>query len=143
MQQPVRFVAGRTPVEQAPRLAAALGLGPDDLLVKRDDLIGLGGGGNKVRKLEITCSAALDVGAHTLVTTGAPQSNHARLTAAAGARLGLDVLLVLAGEPPAPGGTWSWTNCSGPRSSGPAIVPRARSRSRRSRSSQRTGGSPT
>ncbi|MFJ4923818.1 D-cysteine desulfhydrase family protein [Streptomyces sp. NPDC088725] len=88
-----------TPLEAAPRLGRALGLGADDLWVKRDDLIGLGGGGNKVRKLEWTCGAALADGATVLVTTGAPQSNHARLTAAAGARLGLDVVLVLAGAP--------------------------------------------
>ncbi|MEJ8639179.1 D-cysteine desulfhydrase family protein [Streptomyces sp. MS2.AVA.5] len=88
-----------TPLEPAPRLARALGLGDGDLLVKRDDLIGLGGGGNKVRKLEWTCGAARAAGATVLVTTGAPQSNHARLTAAAGARLGLDVVLVLAGTP--------------------------------------------
>lgn len=74
-----------TPLERAPRLAAALGLGEDDLWIKRDDLIGLGGGGNKVRKLEWTVGAALAAGADTLVTTGAAQSNHARLTAAAGA----------------------------------------------------------
>ncbi|GAA1905459.1 D-cysteine desulfhydrase [Streptantibioticus ferralitis] len=88
-----------TPLEPMPRLARTLGLGPDDLWVKRDDLTGLGGGGNKVRKLEWICAAALADGATVLVTTGAPQSNHARLTAAAGARLGLDVVLVLAGEP--------------------------------------------
>ncbi|MFF4349161.1 D-cysteine desulfhydrase family protein [Streptomyces sp. NPDC001530] len=88
-----------TPLEPAPRLARALGLGADDLWVKRDDLTGLGGGGNKIRKLEWTCGAALAEGATTLVTTGAPQSNHARLTAAAGARLGLRVVLVLAGAP--------------------------------------------
>lgn len=88
-----------TPVEAAPRLAAAIGLGPDDLWIKRDDLTGLGGGGNKIRKLEWTVGAALAEGADTLVTTGAPQSNHARLTAAAGARLGLDVVLVLRGSP--------------------------------------------
>ncbi|MEU6089347.1 pyridoxal-phosphate dependent enzyme [Streptomyces sp. NPDC047085] len=88
-----------TPVEPAPRLAAALGLGPEDLWVKRDDLTGLGGGGNKIRKLEWTAGAALAEGADTLVTTGAPQSNHARLTAAAAARLGLDAVLVLRGSP--------------------------------------------
>lgn len=74
-----------TPLEPAARLALRLGLGPDDLWIKRDDLTGLGGGGNKVRKLEWTC--------------GAPQSNHARLTAAAAARLGLDAVLVLTGTP--------------------------------------------
>ncbi|MFG2863977.1 D-cysteine desulfhydrase family protein [Streptomyces sioyaensis] len=87
-----------TPLEPAPRLARALGLGAEDLWIKREDLTGLGGGGNKVRKLEWICGAALAEGATTLVTTGAAQSNHARLTAAAGARLGLEVVLVLAGS---------------------------------------------
>jgi L-cysteate sulfo-lyase len=86
-----------TPLEAAPRLAQSMGLGPDDLWVKRDDLTGLGGGGNKVRKLEWICGEAMAMGADTLVTCGARQSNHARLTAAAGARLGLNVVLVLAG----------------------------------------------
>jgi len=97
----VRLGTWPTPLEPAPRLATALGLRPDDLWIKRDDLTGLGGGGNKVRKLEYTCAAALTNGARTLVTIGAAQSNHARLTAAAGARLGLDVVLVLAGKHPA------------------------------------------
>ncbi|HEX4292315.1 MAG TPA: D-cysteine desulfhydrase family protein [Trebonia sp.] len=92
-----------TPLEPAPRLAAAIGLREDRLWLKRDDLTGLGGGGNKVRKLERTLAAALRHGADCLVTTGAAQSNHARLTAAAGARLGLPVTLVLAGRPGVPG----------------------------------------
>ncbi|MFE1192620.1 D-cysteine desulfhydrase family protein [Streptomyces olivaceoviridis] len=96
---PVPLSTFPTPLEPAPRLAAALGLGPEDLWVKRDDLTGLGGGGNKIRKLEWTVGAAVAEGADTLVTTGAPQSNHARLTAAAGARLGLDAVLVLRGTP--------------------------------------------
>jgi L-cysteate sulfo-lyase len=87
-----------TPLERAPRLALALGLGEDDLWVKRDDLTGLGGGGNKTRKLEWLVGTALAQGATTLVTSGAPQSNHARLTAAAGARLGMKVVLILTGE---------------------------------------------
>jgi L-cysteate sulfo-lyase len=91
-----------TPVEPAARLAVAVGLGVDDLWIKRDDLVGLGGGGNKVRKLERLCAVAVAAGARTLVTTGAAQSNHARVTAAAGARLGLEVELVLAGNAPAP-----------------------------------------
>jgi D-cysteine desulfhydrase len=91
-----------TPLEPAPRLAAAVGLREDRLWIKRDDLTGLGGGGNKVRKLERTLAAALRDGADCLVTTGAAQSNHARLTAAAGARLGLPVTLVLAGHPADP-----------------------------------------
>ncbi|MER6976157.1 D-cysteine desulfhydrase family protein [Streptomyces carpinensis] len=88
-----------TPVEPLPRLAAAVGLQPDDLWIKRDDLTGLGGGGNKIRKLEWTVGAALAEGADTLVTTGAPQSNHARLTAAAAARSGLDAVLVFPAFP--------------------------------------------
>jgi L-cysteate sulfo-lyase len=100
MVTPLSLGAWPTPLERAPRLAAALGL--RELWVKRDDLAGLGGGGNKVRKLQYTCAEAFEAGAHTLVTTGAPQSNHCRLTAAAAARLGLRCVLVLAGhEPPA------------------------------------------
>ena len=100
MTAPLTLATWPTPLEAAPRLAAALGLGPEDLWVKRDDLVGLGGGGNKVRKLEATLAVALAQGATAVVTSGAAQSNHARLTAAAGARLGLDVTLVLAGDPP-------------------------------------------
>lgn len=92
-----------TPLEPAPRLSRALGLDPDDLWIKHDDLTGLGGGGNKVRKLEWTAGTALAHGADVLVTSGAAQSNHARLTAAAGARLGVDVVLVLTGSPAALG----------------------------------------
>ncbi|WP_431966007.1 D-cysteine desulfhydrase family protein [Actinacidiphila sp. bgisy160] len=99
----ITLSAWPTPVESMPRLAAALGLDADDLWIKRDDLMGLGGGGNKVRKLEWTIGEALDAGADTLVTVGAAQSNHARLTAAAGARLGLDVVLVLPGKEPEAG----------------------------------------
>jgi L-cysteate sulfo-lyase len=96
---PVRMISRPTPVEAAPRLAQAIGLRAEDLWIKRDDLTGLGGGGNKARKLERTAGAARARGATTLVTSGAAQSNHARLTAAAGARLGLDVVLVLSGMP--------------------------------------------
>lgn len=99
---PLTLATWPTPVEPAPRLSQTIGLDADDLWVKRDDLVGLGGGGNKVRKLQHTCAAALAAGARTLVTTGAAQSNHARLTAAAGAHLGLDVELVLAGTAPSP-----------------------------------------
>jgi len=101
MDEFVRFVDGPTPIDAAPRLASSIGLFGSDLLVKRDDLIGLGGGGNKVRKLQYSCGAAVRAGASTLVTAGAPQSNHCRLTAAAGARLGLEVILVLKGDEPA------------------------------------------
>ncbi|MGJ6961015.1 D-cysteine desulfhydrase family protein [Streptosporangium sp. G11] len=93
----VRLGYWPTPIEPAPRLASALGLGRSDLWIKRDDLTGLGAGGNKIRKLEWTVGEAIARGADTLVTTGAPQSNHARLTAAAAARLGLRAVLVLGG----------------------------------------------
>ena len=96
---PITLATWPTPLEAAPRLGTALGL--DELWLKRDDLTGLGGGGNKIRKLQYTCAQALAEGATTLVTTGAPQSNHARLTAAAAARLGLECVLVLRGTEPA------------------------------------------
>lgn len=82
-----------TPLERGPVLP-----GGARLWVKRDDLTGLGGGGNKARKLEFLCGAALDAGADALVTVGAAQSNHCRMTAAAGAILGIDVHLVLSGS---------------------------------------------
>lgn len=87
-----------TALEPAPRLAAALGLNSDDLWIKREDLGGIGGGGNKLRKLEFSVGAALADGADTLVTIGGAQSNHARLTAAVGVRLGLQVVLVFPGR---------------------------------------------
>ena len=71
------------------------------LWMKRDDLTGLGIGGNKARKLEFLCAEALAAGARSLVTVGGAQSNHCRMTAAAGARLGLGVHLVVAGDRPA------------------------------------------
>jgi D-cysteine desulfhydrase len=97
--EPIVLGSWPTPLEPAPRLAAALGL--SELWIKRDDLSGLGAGGNKIRKLQYTLAAALAEGATTVVTTGAAQSNHARLTAAAAARLGLRCVLVLAGDEPA------------------------------------------
>ncbi|WP_445443797.1 pyridoxal-phosphate dependent enzyme [Clavibacter sp. km1a] len=98
MDDRIRLWTEPTPVHPVPRLAEALGLHPERLLMKRDDLIGWGGGGNKARKLERSLGRALARGATTVVTTGAAQSNHARMTAAAGATLGLDVVLVLKGH---------------------------------------------
>ncbi len=89
-----------TPLERASNLTRALG-GPQ-VWFKRDDLIGLGLGGNKVRKLEFLLADALTKGADTVVTTGAAQSNHARITAAAARKLGLRVVLVLRGAPDTP-----------------------------------------
>ncbi len=87
-----------TPLERGPVLP-----GGARLWVKRDDLTGLGVGGNKVRKLDYLCGEALAASADTLVTVGAAQSNHCRMTAAAGAVLGLEVHLVLSGEAPPDG----------------------------------------
>jgi D-cysteine desulfhydrase family pyridoxal phosphate-dependent enzyme len=89
-----------TPVELLERFSAHLG-GPR-LLIKRDDQTGLATGGNKTRKLEFLVGEALAGRADVLVTGGAPQSNHARQTAAAAAKTGLRCVLVLRGqEPPA------------------------------------------
>ena len=87
-----------TPIEALPRLSRLLG-GPQ-LFIKRDDLTGLGMGGNKTRKLEYLAADALAEGAKTLITTGAVQSNHCRQVAAAAAKLGLDCQLILAGDEP-------------------------------------------
>jgi D-cysteine desulfhydrase family pyridoxal phosphate-dependent enzyme len=89
-----------TPLEPLPRLGRALGFDDGALWVKRDDLAGRGGGGNKVRKLEYLVADALARGARTLVTAGAAQSNHVRLTAAAAGRAGLDCVAVLGGTRP-------------------------------------------
>ncbi len=88
-----------TPLEPLPRLSRALG-GPR-LWIKRDDQTGLAGGGNKTRKLEFLVADALAQQADTLITVGAPQSNHCRQTAAAAARSGLRCILVLRGHAPA------------------------------------------
>lgn len=88
-----------SPVHELRRLRRHLGGGPR-LLVKRDDLIGFGFGGNKIRKLAIVAARAREEGADVLVTTGGVQSNHARSTAVVAAHLGLDCHLVLNGEPP-------------------------------------------
>jgi 1-aminocyclopropane-1-carboxylate deaminase/D-cysteine desulfhydrase-like pyridoxal-dependent ACC family enzyme len=87
-----------TPLERAPRLSRELGV---EIWLKRDDVGSLGLVGNKVRKLEFTLGEALAGGAETVVTLGAPQSNHARATASAAARLGLHAVLVMGGERPA------------------------------------------
>ena len=88
-----RYTRAPTPLEPMPRLTEHLG--GADLWVKRDDLLGLAGGGNKTRKLEFLVAEALAQGADTLITTGAVQSNHCRLTLAAAVREGLRCRLVL------------------------------------------------
>ena len=89
-----------TPLERADRLGAHLGFDEGRLWVKRDDVTGLAGGGNKVRKLEYLCAEALAQGADTLVTGGGRQSNHVRMTAAAANKLGLGCTVVLGSSPP-------------------------------------------
>ena len=85
-------------LEEMPNLSGLLG-GPD-LWVKRDDQIGLGIGGNKTRKLEFLMGEALAKGARKVATFGGLQSNHARQTASAARKLGLEPILFLLGERP-------------------------------------------
>ncbi|HEX9166553.1 MAG TPA: D-cysteine desulfhydrase family protein [Gemmatimonadales bacterium] len=87
-----------TPVEEMSRLRDALGGGPR-LLVKRDDTIPFGFGGNKVRKLPYVLAEAMAQGADTIITCGGVQSNHARATTAAAVHLGLAPVLVANGVP--------------------------------------------
>lgn len=89
-----------TPLEPADRLAEALGLSPGRLWIKREDATGLATGGNKARKLALLVADAVAAGADVLVTAGGVQSNHARMTAAAAARAGLDCVLAFNAEPP-------------------------------------------
>ncbi len=91
----VDFAARNTPIQRLDRLATELGLAQGQLWVKRDDLTGLAGGGNKARKLEYLVGDALDRGCDTLVTTGAAQSNHVRATAAAARVQGLSCVAIL------------------------------------------------
>lgn len=95
----VPLFTGPTPVEEMSRLRAELGVAPR-LLVKRDDAISFGFGGNKVRKLEYVLAQARAYDADTVVTLGGLQSNHARATAAAAAKLGLRCVLILNGAEP-------------------------------------------
>jgi 1-aminocyclopropane-1-carboxylate deaminase/D-cysteine desulfhydrase-like pyridoxal-dependent ACC family enzyme len=88
-----------SPVEELSRLRGVLGRAPR-LLVKRDDAIGFAFGGNKVRKMRLVAADALAQKADTLITSGGVQSNHARVTAAAAAKLGLRCILVVNGSPP-------------------------------------------
>lgn len=88
-----RYTQGQTPIEKLSRLSDMLG-GPA-LYIKRDDFLNLTAGGNKTRKLEFLVAEALAQGADTLITCGAVQSNHCRLTLAAAVREGMKCRLVL------------------------------------------------
>jgi D-cysteine desulfhydrase len=94
----IDLLDGPTPIQRLERIERALAL-PERgirLYAKRDDVMPLGGGGNKLRKLEYHMGGALAEGVDTVVSVGGVQSNHARLTAAACARLGLACELILA-----------------------------------------------
>lgn len=88
-----RYTAGNTPIEKLERLSALYS--GYTIYCKRDDLLGLAGGGNKTRKLEFLMADALAQGADTIITCGAVQSNHCRLTLAAAKKEGLECQLVL------------------------------------------------
>ena len=83
----IRLAELPTPIRLLRRLTDYLG-GPR-VFVKRDDLTGLGVGGNKVRKLEFVLAEAIGRGADALVSIGVSQSNALRQTAAAAARIGI------------------------------------------------------
>ena len=95
-----RYTEGATPIELLPRFSASLaascpgGRGPQ-VWAKRDDMLGLFPGGNKTRKLEFLVADALAQGADTLITCGAPQSNHCRITLAAAVKEGLRCRFVI------------------------------------------------
>lgn len=89
----VPLLEGPTPIQELKRLNATLG--GVRIFVKRDDFTAIGGGGNKLRKLEFLLGDAKAQGADTVITVGARQSNHARLTAAACAHAGFKCELVL------------------------------------------------
>lgn len=88
-----------TPIERADRLRSLIP-GAPQLYLKRDDLSGYFGGGNKLRKLEYVMADALEKGATTVLTTGSITSNLARTTAAVARRLGLKCELILNGGDP-------------------------------------------
>jgi len=93
----VELLDGPTPIQRLSRIEEHLGLAARGirLFAKRDDVMSLGGGGNKLRKLEYHLGHARHIGADTLISTGGLQSNHARLTAAAAAKQGFACELYL------------------------------------------------
>jgi len=98
---PQDFATRETPLQAADRFGAALGFAPGALWIKRDDLTGLAGGGNKARKLEYVCTEAVISGADILVTGGSmPQSNQISAVAAAANRIGMRTRAVLPGPVP-------------------------------------------
>jgi D-cysteine desulfhydrase len=88
------YLQGATPIESAPAFSKALG-GEVNIYIKRDDLLPGTAGGNKTRKLDFCIADALEQGADTIITCGAVQSNHCRLTLAWAVKEGMDCHLVL------------------------------------------------
>jgi D-cysteine desulfhydrase len=88
------YLQGATPLEPMKKLSKALG-GDVNLFIKRDDLLPGAAGGNKTRKLDFCIADAIEKGADTIITCGAVQSNHCRLTASWSAKEGLECHLVL------------------------------------------------
>ena len=88
----VRLGIFPTPIQRLDNISSALGT---NVYIKRDDLTGLGLGGNKVRKLEYLLADAAHQGARAVFTTGGAQSNHAMLTAAAAGKMGMRPILIL------------------------------------------------
>lgn len=85
----------KTPIEELKNLRKKIGTPSPKLFIKRDDQLGLAAGGNKTRKLEYLMADALNQGANTIITCGAIQSNHCRLTLSASKKEGLDCYLLL------------------------------------------------
>ena len=81
-----------TPLHRLPNVSRVLGT---NVWIKRDDLTGVGLGGNKVRKLEYLLAEAKAQGYELVMTTGQAQSNHAMLTAACALKVGMEPVLVL------------------------------------------------
>ena len=81
-----------TPIQRLDNISRLLGA---EIFIKRDDLTGLGLGGNKLRKLEFLLAEAREQGVELVFTTGGAQSNHAMLTAAAAGKLGMKAVLIL------------------------------------------------
>jgi len=94
------YTPGPTAIERLDRFSRALGADGPTVYIKRDDQLGLAGGGNKARKLEFLVADALARGADTLITIGGVQSNHCRLTLSAAAKEGLRCRLVLTESAP-------------------------------------------
>ena len=88
----------KTPIEKLENLSKNY---KNDIYIKRDDLLGIGLGGNKVRKLEYILGDALSKNADIVITSGGVQSNHVRLTIAAANKIGLKAIAVLVGSEPA------------------------------------------